>query len=66
MLQAAAFTVGFMAIFIGAYGLKTGGLQFSSETPLVGRSATIASVITIVVGVAIVGFALIGIPLLSR
>jgi hypothetical protein len=67
MLQVLAIVVGILAVVMDITAMAKGEVQLSRTTKLRGASATTAGVITLVVGLAIIGFALIGIPfLLSR
>ncbi len=62
MLQIAAIVIGIVAVVMGITALTKGEVQLSRKTTLRGGSARAAGVLTIVVGVAIIGFAFIGIP----
>ena len=64
MLQIAAIGVGIIAVVMGVTALVKGEVQLSRVTKLRGGSAQAAGVVTIVVGLAIVVFALVGMPLL--
>ncbi|MEQ8788060.1 MAG: hypothetical protein RIC55_17260 [Pirellulaceae bacterium] len=65
MLQIAAIVVGVLALVMGGGALAKGEVQLSRSPTLKDGSARIAGVVTILVGLAIIGFALIGIPLLT-
>jgi hypothetical protein len=64
VLQIAAILVGAIAVYMGIIALAKGEVQFSRATKLRGGSARVAGVITVLVGLGIMGFAFIGIPLL--
>jgi cytochrome c biogenesis protein CcdA len=64
MLQIATIAVGVAAVVMGIKALMKGEVQLSRTTQLRQGSARVAGVITIVLGIVIVGFALVGIPLM--
>jgi cytochrome c biogenesis protein CcdA len=64
MLQIATIAVGVAAVAMGIKALMKGEVQLSRTTQLRQGSARVAGVITIVLGIVIVGFALVGIPLM--
>ena len=64
MLQLAAIAVGVIAVVMGIMAIAKGEVQLSRVTKLRGGSAAAAGIITIGVGLAVIGFAIIGMPLL--
>jgi len=65
MIQIVAVVVGAMAILAGIKGLSGGEVQLSRSTTLKGQSAKTAGLIALIIGVALVAFALFGLPLLT-
>lgn len=66
MIQVLTIIVGVIAIVMGITALVRGELKLSSQKTLSGGPATAAAVVVLLVGVAILAFALIGFPLMLR
>ena len=64
MLQLMGIGVGVAAVVMGVIALAKGEIQLSAKTTLRNGQAKIAGVLTIILGILIGAFFLIGIPLL--
>lgn len=64
MLQLVGIGVGVVAIVMGVMALTKGEIKLSGSKTLKNGQAKVAGVITIIIGVAVAIFCLVGIPLL--
>jgi hypothetical protein len=59
MLQIVALLVAFAAVVTGITTIRKGEVKLSNTTTLRGRSATIAGIVVILIGLGFAGFALL-------
>lgn len=66
MLQIIGIVIGCIAVAMGVAGLRKGEMTLTRNKPLTGDQATIAASLTILLGVVVALFMLIGIPMIMR
>lgn len=64
MLQLFLIGAGIVAIVMGIYGFGSGEIELTGTTKLEGTSAKVAGALTFLLGVALLVFAFLGIPLI--
>jgi len=64
MMQIVLIILGIVALAMGATAIIKGEVELSPDKKLNEGAARAAGIVTILVGMAVIGFALVGIPLL--